>query len=146
MSIIWFISIFAFSLVELGLAGANRILELINSEAELDENLAGHAASVRGDITFENVSFGYDESPILQDLSFTINSGETVAIVGATGAGKSTVINLLSRLYDIKSGEILVDGINIKDATLVSLRKEIAVVLQDVFLFAFLKESETMHG
>ncbi len=131
-----FISIFAFSLVELGLAGANRILELINSEAELDENLAGHTASVRGDITFENVSFGYDESPILQDLSFTINSGETVAIVGQTGSGKSTLTELINRTYDVTQGRILIDGVDVRDWNLNALRSQISRIEQDIFLFS----------
>jgi len=73
---------------------------------------------------------------VIRDISFTVNPGETVAIVGATGAGKSTIINLLSRFYEINSGDILIDGISIKDYTLKSLRSNIAVVLQDVFLFA----------
>lgn len=131
-----FISIFAFSLVELGLAGARRILELINAEAELDENLDGHTASVRGDITFENVSFGYDDNPILQDLSFTINSGETVAIVGQTGSGKSTLTELINRTYDVTQGCILIDGVDVRDWNLNALRSQISRIEQDIFLFS----------
>src|SRR5690606_10587295 len=86
---------------------------------------------------FRDVRFGYDEEEeVLKGVSFKANAGETIAIVGATGAGKTTVINLLNRFYEINSGSILVDGIDIKDITLKSLREEIAVVLQNVFLFA----------
>ncbi len=131
-----FISIFAFSLVQLGLAGAERILELINAEAELDENLGGHEAKVNGDITFENVSFGYDDSPILRDLSFHINAGETVAIVGQTGTGKSTLTELINRTYDVTAGRILIDGVDVRDWNLDALRSQISRIEQDIFLFS----------
>ena len=108
-----------------------------DTHSSIDDEGNTVLSGIKGDITFKEVKFSYVEhEEVLKGISFDAEAGETIAIVGATGAGKSTVINLLSRLYDIKSGEILVDGINIKDATLVSLRKEIAVVLQDVFLFA----------
>lgn len=131
-----FISIFAFSLVELGLAGAKRILELINAEAELDENLSGHDAKVQGNITFEGVSFGYEDGMILQDVSFEINAGETVAIVGQTGSGKSTLTELINRTYDVTAGRILIDGIDVRDWNLNALRSQISRIEQDIFLFS----------
>ncbi len=89
------------------------------------------------DITFKDVRFSYvKDEEVLKGISFNVDAGETVAIVGATGAGKSTIINLLNRFYDINSGTIKVDDTDIKDMTLTSLRSQIAVVLQDVFLFA----------
>ncbi|NNC60690.1 MAG: ATP-binding cassette domain-containing protein, partial [Eudoraea sp.] len=92
---------------------------------------------VAGDISFKDVRFGYlEDEEVLHGISFDVRAGETVAIVGATGAGKSTIINLLNRFYEINSGCISVDGIDIRDFTLASLRKNIAIVLQDVFLFA----------
>ncbi|GAB5494672.1 MAG: ABC transporter ATP-binding protein [Phototrophicaceae bacterium] len=131
-----FISIFAFSLVELGLAGADRILEMINAEAELDENTAGYETKVAGDIIFENVSFGYGDTPILQDLSFHIKAGETVAIVGQTGSGKSTLTELINRTYDVTSGRILIDGVDVREWNLDSLRSQISRIEQDIFLFS----------
>lgn len=131
-----FISIFAFSLVQLGLAGADRILELINAEAELDENTSGHDAIVAGNISFKNVSFGYGDNPILQDLSFKINAGETVAIVGQTGSGKSTLTELINRTYDVTNGRILIDGVDVREWNLDSLRSQISRIEQDIFLFS----------
>src|SRR5690606_19783523 len=91
----------------------------------------------KGSIEFKNVWFAYnDEDWILKNISFKINPGETVAFVGATGAGKTTIINLITRFYEIQKGEILIDGINIKEYKLHDLRKNVAVVLQDVFLFS----------
>lgn len=131
-----FISIFAFSLVQLGFAGADRILELINAEAELDENTSGHDAIVAGNISFKNVSFGYGDNPILQDLSFKINAGETVAIVGQTGSGKSTLTELINRTYDVTNGRILIDGVDVREWNLDSLRSQISRIEQDIFLFS----------
>lgn len=131
-----FISIFAFSLVELGLEGAKRILELINAEAELDENLDGYDEKVRGNITFEGVSFGYDDGMILRDLSFEVNAGETVAIVGQTGSGKSTLTELINRTYDATQGRILIDGVDVRDWNLNALRSQISRIEQDIFLFS----------
>lgn len=131
-----FISIFAFSLVQLGLASAERILKIINEETELDENENGHAAAMRGEIAFENVSFGYDDGIVLQDISFHIKPGETVAIVGETGSGKSTLTQLINRTYDVTAGRILIDGIDVREWSLNSLRSQISNIEQDVFLFS----------
>jgi ATP-binding cassette, subfamily B, bacterial len=131
-----FISIFTFSLVQMGMAGAERILELIRQETELDENVGGHSSTIKGEIVFENVSFGYSDKPILKNLSFRANPGETVAIVGQTGSGKSTITKLVNRIYDVTEGRILIDGVNVKDWQLESLRSQISVIEQDVFLFS----------
>ena len=95
------------------------------------------AEKMRGDISFRNVRFSYvPNEEVLKGISFDVQQGQTVAIVGATGAGKSTIINLINRFYEIDKGVISVDGVPIKDYALASLRNEIAVVLQDVFLFS----------
>lgn len=131
-----FISIFTFSLVQMGMAGAERILELIRQETELDENTAGHSSVIRGEIVFDNVTFGYSGKPILKHLSFRANPGETVAIVGQTGSGKSTITKLVNRIYDVTEGRILIDGVNVKEWQLESLRSQISVIEQDIFLFS----------
>jgi ATP-binding cassette, subfamily B, bacterial len=133
-----FISIFTFSLVQMGLAGAERILELIREETEMDENAAGHSATIKGEIVFENVSFRYgtNDKDILRNLSFRAAPGETVAIVGQTGSGKSTLTKLVNRIYDATEGKILIDGVNVKAWGLESLRSQISVIEQDVFLFS----------
>lgn len=130
-----FISIFTFSLLELGYAGAGRILYLINAEADLDENEGGHRADIRGNIAFKDVSFGYNEKCVLSELNFTVKAGQTVAIVGQTGSGKSTLTKLINRIYDTTSGDVLVDGVNVKDWSLDSLRSQISTIEQDIFLF-----------
>ncbi len=134
-----FISVFTFSLVQLGFAGAERILELMRQETELDENAGGHTAPVEGVIVFENVSFGYgggEGDLILRDITFTAKPGETVAIVGQTGSGKSTLTKLVNRVYDVSKGRILVDGVDVRDWNLSSLRSQVSVIEQDVFLFS----------
>jgi ATP-binding cassette subfamily B protein len=131
-----FISIFSFSLVQLGIAGAERILRIIRTETELDENPSGHAAPINGEITFENVTFGYEENPLLEEIAFHIEPGQTVAIVGQTGSGKSTLTQLINRTYDTGSGRILVDGVDVRDWNLDSLRSQISNIEQDVFLFS----------
>lgn len=134
-----FISVFTFLLVQLGLAGAERILQLIDEDSELDENAAGHSAPLTGEVTFEHVGFGYagpDGKQVLHDVSFTLPAGATVAVVGQTGSGKSTLTKLLNRTYDVTSGRILVDGIDVRDWNLESLRPQISVIEQDIFLFS----------
>jgi len=131
-----FISLFSFDLVQLGIASARRILELINTETELDENPAGVAQPIRGEVVFDNVSFGYDGNPVLKDISFTARPGETIAIVGQTGSGKTTFTQLINRIFDVDSGRVLIDGVDVRDWSLESLRSQISTIEQDVFLFS----------
>jgi ATP-binding cassette subfamily B protein len=129
-----FISIFSFDLVQLGIASARRILELINTETELDENPAGVAQPIRGEVVFENVSFSYNGNPMLKNISFAARPGETIAIVGQTGSGKTTLTWLINRIFDANSGRVLVDGVDVRDWSLESLRSQISTIEQDVFL------------
>jgi len=134
-----FISVFTFLLVQLGLAGADRILQLIAEETELDENADGHSADLRGDVSFQEIGFSYtgpDGKKVLDDISFDVSAGATVAVVGQTGSGKSTLTKLLNRTYDPTEGRILVDGVDVKAWNLQSLRPQISVIEQDIFLFS----------
>ena len=131
-----FISIFTFNLVQLGIAGSDRILALMRAETELDENNDGDRAEIQGEIVFEHVNFGYGDTPILEDISFTAAPGQTVAIVGQTGSGKSTLTKLVNRTYDVTSGRILVDGVDVRDWSLDALRSQISTIEQDIFLFS----------
>lgn len=126
-----------FNTLQMGMVAANRVFGVLDTDAIIHDNGKLEAKNLVGEIHFENVHFGYiPDEEVLKGISFEVNAGETVAIVGATGAGKSTIINLLNRFYEINSGKISVDEISIKDFSIKSLRSEIAVVLQDVFLFA----------
>ncbi len=131
-----FISIFSFNLVQMGIASARRILELLNDETDLDENEAGHQAPIQGQVTFDHVSFGYDGEPVLDDISFAVAPGQTVAIVGQTGSGKTTLTRLINRIFDAGNGRILIDGHDVRDWSLESLRSQISTIEQDVFLFS----------
>ncbi len=131
-----FISIFSFNLVQMGIASANRILDMINTETELDENPAGVSRPIRGEVVFENVSFGYDGQQMLKNISFTAQPGETIAIVGQTGSGKTSLTRLINRIFDSDSGRVLVDGVDVRDWSLESLRSQISTIEQDVFLFS----------
>ncbi len=131
-----FISIFSFNLVQLGIASARRILELINTTGDLDENPDGVSAPIQGEVTFENVSFAYNGTAVLEDISFTARPGETVAIVGQTGSGKTTLTRLINRIFDTGEGQVTVDGVDVRDWNLESLRSQISTIEQDVFLFS----------
>lgn len=131
-----FISIFSFVLVELGLVAARRILELVTTVTELDENTGGVQKRMNGEIVFDHVGFGYGDSPVLKDISFRAMPGETIAIVGQTGSGKSTLTKLVNRVYDVVSGRVLIDGVDTRDWNLSSLRSQISMIEQDVFLFS----------
>lgn len=121
-----------------GIAGFKRYTEIIDTEPDIaDKKDAVAVDSLRGDIRFENVTFGYEpDRNILDGINLSIRAGETVAFVGPSGAGKTTICSLLPRFYDVNGGRITVDGMDIRDITLQSLRKNIGIVQQDVFLFA----------
>lgn len=126
-----------FNTLQMGMVAANRVFKILDTDSNIENLGTVDKEYINGDIEFEDVRFGYLEGEeVLHGVSFKVRAGETIAIVGATGAGKSTIINLLNRFYEINSGSIKVDGIDIKDYKLDSLRSKIAVVLQDVFLFA----------
>lgn len=126
-----------FNTLQMGMVAANRVFDIIDTKANIEDKGSIEVGNLNGEIEFKDVRFSYvDDEEVLKGISFKVEPGETVAIVGATGAGKSTIINLLSRFYEIDSGTILVDNTNIKDIQLRSLRAQIAVVLQNVFLFA----------
>ena len=126
-----------FNTLQMGMVAAGRVFGILDTESRIEDSGTRDASGMRGDIEFEQVRFSYvPDEEVLHGISFKVHRGEKVAIVGATGAGKSTIINLLNRFYDIQSGHILLDGLDIKEYGLASLRTHIAVVLQDVFLFA----------
>lgn len=132
-----FTSTWAYTQVSMGLAGARRILELINRQSDLDQNAAGYSGAMRGEIEFRNVTFAYpDGSAVLENVSFKVKPGQTVAIVGQTGAGKTSLVKLVNRTYDITSGQILVDGVDARDWNLAALRSQISMIEQDIFLFS----------
>lgn len=126
-----------FNTLQMGMVAANRVFNILDTESHIQDIGTLEKEEVRGDIEFSKVHFGYlPDEEVLKGISFRVTQGQTIAIVGATGAGKSTIINLLNRFYEINSGAILMDGIDIREYKLSSLRKHIAIVLQDVFLFA----------
>lgn len=126
-----------FNTLQMGMVAANRVFKILDTDSSIEDNGRIEKTEVEGTIQFKDVRFGYlEDEEVLHGISFDVKAGETIAIVGATGAGKSTIINLLNRFYEINSGKILVDSVDIKDYTLSSLRSHIAIVLQDVFLFA----------
>ena len=126
-----------FNTMQMGMVAAGRVFKILDSHYEVESNGSVKLHPVKGAIEFKNLYFGYiPEEEVLKGISFNIKAGETVAIVGATGAGKSTVINLLNRFYKVEDGSIFIDGVDINEFELNSLRSNIAVVLQDVFLFA----------
>ena len=126
-----------FNTLQMGMVAAGRVFGILDTESRIEDAGTLNLDHVEGAIEFKDVHFSYvPDEEVLHGISFSVHPGEKVAIVGATGAGKSTIINLLNRFYDIQSGEIRIDGTNIREYQLASLRGNIAVVLQDVFLFA----------
>lgn len=126
-----------FNTLQMGIVSSNRILDLLDSKEHIADN-GNHAPDhIRGDVVFDKVWFAYnDEDWVLKNIDFHVSEGQSLALVGATGAGKSSVINLLSRFYEIGKGQITIDGVDVKEYDLANLRGHIAVVLQDVFLFS----------
>jgi ATP-binding cassette subfamily B protein len=130
-------------MLQLALASAERVFAVLDEDEEHDRDNAGPAAAIQGDIEMQRVDFSYPSSAgampgkkVLRDANISASSGQTVAIVGPTGAGKTTIINLLTKFYDFDSGSITIDGKDIRDITRESLRRSIAMVLQDTFLFS----------
>jgi ATP-binding cassette subfamily B protein len=132
-----FASLFAYSQVSLGMAGARRILELIKHKTELDRNPTGIHPEMVGLIEFKGVDFAYQDGDLsLEGISLKIEPGQTVAIVGQTGTGKTTLVKLLNRTYDVTRGQVLVDGCDVRQWDLESLRRQISIIEQDIFLFS----------
>lgn len=139
-----FTSTFAYSQISLGFSSARRILELIQRETKLDQNASGVTSEIRGEIEFRNVSFQYPSPTeggaggdnVLENISFKVKPGQTVALVGQTGAGKTTLVKLINRIYDVSDGQVLVDGVDVRDWNLASLRSQISIIEQDIFLFS----------
>ena len=126
-----------FNEMQLGMIAANRVFDILDTEDQIQDTGTVEAPIFEGNILFKDVRFGYiPDEEVIKGIDLEVNAGQTIAIVGSTGAGKSTIINLLNRFYEINSGSIYIDHHNIENYTLSSLRKQIAVVLQDVFLFA----------
>jgi ATP-binding cassette subfamily B protein len=132
-----FSSMWAYSRIALGMAGARRILELINRTTDLDQNEGGHGGLMRGEVIFKNVTFAYDEhDPVLEQIDFSVKPGQTVAIVGQTGSGKTSLVRLINRTYDVSKGQVLVDGMDVREWDLEVLRQQISIIEQDIFLFS----------
>ena len=128
---------FAYSNVSTGLSSAQRILEILNTSTELDQNKAGYDQAMDGSIQFDNVTFSYTgHHSALQEVSFYIQPGQTVALVGQTGTGKSTIAKLINRTYDIEAGQIKIGGIDVRDWNLETLRQQISTIEQDIYLFS----------
>ena len=130
------------------IAGAERVFDIMESDAEIDKGKHPiEVENIRGDICFKNMYFSYKEGePVLKGFDLKVERGQKIAIVGATGSGKTTVVNLLTRFYDIDSGEITIDGININDIPKKTLRRAIAIVLQDTVLFSDTIASNIRYG
>lgn len=131
-----------------GYAGFMRFVEEIDTEPDIiDKENAIEAPKFEGNIEYSNVSFGYDDGPpVLEDINISIEQGQTVAFVGPSGAGKTTLVNLLARFYEVTKGDITIDGVNIQDVTMSSLRKQIGIVQQDVFLFDGTIRENVLYG
>ena len=130
------------------MSGAERIFEIIDIEPDIkDRPGVIPMPEIKGDVSFRNVTFGYDEGQeVLKDVSFDVPAGQTIALVGSTGAGKTTIVNLISRFYEVTSGEVLIDWFNVNNVTLESLRSQIGVMPQDTFLFSATIKENIRYG
>ena len=132
------------------LSAAERVFEILDTEPEIkDREDVKELPDVKGEVCFEHVSFAYDDAPnqmVLNDVSFTISPGETIALVGPTGAGKTTIVNLISRFYEVTKGRVLVDGYDLRDVSILSLRKQMGVMTQDNFLFSGTVKDNIRYG
>lgn len=137
-----------FNVIQSGLAGAERMFNIMDEEEEYPDNIDKPLLTqVRGHVEFRNVSFGYDENKlVIKNFNLEANPGETIALVGPTGAGKTTIINLLTRFYDVNEGEILIDGKNIKELDKYSLRDALGIVLQDTVMFSESVKDNIRYG
>jgi ATP-binding cassette subfamily B protein len=121
----------------MGVVAADRVFKVLDNTERIENNGTLKVARLKGDIQFDNVFFAYDGvTNVLKDVSFRVKPGETLALVGSTGAGKSTIINILNRFYEIQKGSVKIDQVDLKQYELAALRRRISIVLQDVFLFA----------
>jgi ATP-binding cassette, subfamily B, multidrug efflux pump len=126
-----------FNVLQMGMIASERVFKVLDNEDVMRDEGSYAPEKIKGEVEFRDVYFGYEEGhDVLKNISFTLHAGKTLALVGHTGSGKTTIISLLNRLYTIRSGSILLDGIDINDFTIPALRKQIGVVLQDVFLFS----------
>jgi len=132
-----FASTFAYTQVSSGISSARRVLELMNRENNLDQNEIGISRDVIGAIEFRGMGFAYaNQEQVLEDINFSVKPGQTVAIVGQTGTGKTSLVKLINRTYDVSRGQVLVDGVDVRDWNLASLRRQISIIEQDIFLFS----------
>lgn len=130
------------------MSGAERIFEILDIEPDIkDRTEARTMPKIKGDVSFRNVTFGYDEGQkVLDNVSFDVKAGQTIALVGSTGAGKTTIVNLISRFYEVTSGSVLIDGIDVDNATLESLRGQVGLMPQDTFLFSTTIKENIRYG
>ena len=130
------------------MSGAERIFEILDIDPDIkDRPNCSEMPKIKGDVSFKNVTFGYDEGQqVLKDVSFEVEEGQTIALVGSTGAGKTTVVNLISRFYEVTAGEVMIDGINLNNVTLESLRGQIGLMPQDTFLFSATIKENLRYG
>src|SRR5699024_9031990 len=136
-----------FNILLSAIAGAERVFQVLDEQAEEDDEVdAVDIHHVKGHFIFDDVTFGYDETPILKNIHFEVQPGEMVAFVGHTGAGKTTIINLISRFYNYDFGEILLDGIPLNQIKRASLRQHMAFVLQASFLFQDTMKEKIRYG
>ena len=129
------------------MASADKISAILRTQPKIkNKKLPVNKESIKGRVEFNNVSFSYGDEPVLKDINFIVKPGQTVAIIGPTGSGKSTIVSLIARFYDCNEGEILIDGINVKDMEIKKLRDSIAIAMQDIFLFSDTIEGNIAYG